>query len=239
MSTLWNPVTPDPGDTLKGCTLVGAKRLVEAEKPVVAAGQIAAKRQRTLLLPPAATALLGETATAYHKLVEFDRRLDLTVKHHRSTIEARLRAAGVGPNGETISAFPVAPFPPLARVLRLYVEFTQDAAVDPIQHAQQPGAMPWTLRLWGVNAHNEEAGAVDLSRHFLKIHISFVGSNPPVVVDWQPQGRPTPVLSVTRLTQPCTPPPRPAPAPPPTPQPSPPTSPCARLYPRPRPLTPA
>ena len=95
----------EPGDTLKGTTLVGAKR-GEAEASVVQAASSAEKRRRTWLLPPMAATVLGQSGAAYHKLVEFDKRVDLTIKHHRQTIEARLRAAGVGPNGEAVSSTP-------------------------------------------------------------------------------------------------------------------------------------
>ena len=100
----------EPGETLKCCTLVGSKRVTDAERqPVLgaAAPAGAAKRQRTQLLPAAAAAVLGESGTAYHKLVEFDRRVDVTLKQHRQGIEARLRGAGIGPNGEIVSAYPV------------------------------------------------------------------------------------------------------------------------------------
>ena len=150
----------DPGETLKCCTLVGEKRVADAERqPVAAAG--AAKRQRTqLLLPPAAVTVLGESATAYHKLVEFDRRVDVTLKHYRHALEARLRTAGVGPNGEMVSTYPVAPFHPVTRVLRLHVDFQHESALDP----QLPASTRWMLRLWGVYADRPDV-EVDLSRH--------------------------------------------------------------------------
>jgi hypothetical protein len=142
----------DPGETLKCCTLVGAKRVAKAERQPAAEAErqpaAAAKRQRTQLLPPAAVAVLGESGTAYHKLVEFGRRVDLTLKHHHQALEARLRAAGVGPKGEIVSAYPAAPFHPVTRILRLHVDFQHESALDP----QLPTSTRWMLRLWGVYA---------------------------------------------------------------------------------------
>ena len=187
----------EPGETLKCCTLVGAKRVAEAERqPAAAAAAGAAKRQRTQLLPAAAVAVLGESGTAYHKLVEFGRRVDVTLKHHRQALEARLRAAGVGPNGEIV-AYPVAPFHPVTRILRLHVDFQHESALDP----QLPTSTRWMLRLWGVYADRPDV-EVDLSRHLIGATIHLPNSNPPVSVEWAPRpGAPNTVLNVSRISQ--------------------------------------
>ena len=189
----------DPGETLKCCTLVGAKRVADAERQPAAAATTAgaAKRQRTQLLPPAAVAVLGESGTAYHKLVEFGRRVDVTLKHHRQALEARLRTAGVGPNGEIVSAYPVAPFHPVTRILRLHVDFQHESAHDP----QLPASTRWMLRLWGVYADRPDV-EVDLARHLVSASIQLPGSNPPVAVEWAPRpGAPNTVLVVSRISQ--------------------------------------
>jgi len=191
------PQTPqgggiEPGEYLKGVTLYPSKR-GEDQRPVQTT-QAASKRAKTWLLPPAATAVLGESATAYHKLVEFERRADLSLKHYRLELEARLRGAGIGPNGEMINKYPACQLPPIVRIMQLAVHFQQEPSVDPM------GPTRWTFRLWGKFTDDEEE-TIDLSRVLARARIELIGSNPPVAVDWAAQnGRAVHSLTIQRST---------------------------------------
>ena len=191
------PQTPqgssEPGlEVLKGVTLYPHKR-GEDQRPVQTT-QAASKRAKTWLLPPAAVSVLGESATAYHKLVEFERRADLSLKHYRLELEARLRGAGIGPNGEMINKYPASQLPPVLRIMQLCIHFQQEPSADPM------GPTRWTLRLWG-RFTDEEEETIDLTRYLARARIEIIGSNPPVAVDWVSQnGRATHSLTIQRAT---------------------------------------
>ena len=181
-------------------TLVGSKRTFGADEPhaasVSAPSVLSAKRQRCWLLPFSSTTPLLESVTCYHKLVEFEQRMDVTIKHHRQFIDARLRAVGLARSGETAIPYPVAPLNPIVRVLRFHVDVQQDTSFD-----QQTR---WVLRLWGSMPDGEDESA-DLSHHLLKVGIQTMGCNPPVAIDWQPVpgARPTYLLILNCISQIC------------------------------------
>ena len=182
--------TIEPGEYLKGVTLTASKR-GEDQRPVQTT-QVASKRAKNWLLPPAALPVLGESAIAYHKLVEFERRADLTLKHYRTDLEARLRGAGIGANGEMINKYPASQVHSIVRIMQLCVHFQQEPSVDPM------GPTRWTLRLWGTYTDDDEE-TIDLSRVLTRARIELIGSNPPVAVDWVAQnGRAVHSLTIQR-----------------------------------------